>query len=78
MSLAQRMHFLLNVFQMTAIALVSVIDHIHGSHLFWDIRYVHIKTFAKNEKESETLIQMVRMYNQDIGMEFSFENVTCW
>ena len=29
MSLAQRMHFLQDVFQMTAIALVSVINHYH-------------------------------------------------
>ena len=42
MSLAQRMHFLLGVFQMTAIALVSVINHYHinGLHLFWDTLYV--------------------------------------
>ena len=29
-----------------------------------------IKMFDNNEKESETLIQTVRIYNQDIGMEF--------
>ena len=36
MSLAQRMDFLLDVFQMTAIAIVSVINnyHINGLHLF--------------------------------------------
>ena len=28
---------------------------------------------AKNEKELETLIQTVRIYNQDMGMEFSIE-----
>ena len=32
-----------------------------------------IKLFAKNEKELETLIQSVRMYTQDIGMEYSIE-----
>ena len=32
-----------------------------------------IKLFAKNEKERETLIQTVRIYNQDIGMEFGIE-----
>ena len=32
-----------------------------------------IKLFAKNEKELETLIQTVRIYNQDIGMEFGIE-----
>ena len=32
-----------------------------------------IKRFAKNEKELETLIHAVRIYRQDIGMEFSIE-----
>ena len=32
-----------------------------------------IKLFAKNEKELETLIHTVRIYSQDIGMEFSIE-----
>ncbi len=32
-----------------------------------------IKLFAKIEKELETLIQTVRIYSQDIGMEFSIE-----
>ena len=32
-----------------------------------------IKLFAKNEKELETLIYAVRIYNQDIGMEFGIE-----
>ena len=32
-----------------------------------------IKLFAKNEKELETLIQAVRIYSQDIGMEFGIE-----
>ena len=30
-----------------------------------------IKVFAKNEKELKTLIHAVRIYSQDIGMEFS-------
>ena len=36
MSLAQRMHFLQDVFQMTGIALVPVLNHYHinGLHLF--------------------------------------------
>ena len=44
MSLAQRMHFLKEVFQMTAIILVSVINHYHinGLHLFWDTQYLKI------------------------------------
>ena len=32
-----------------------------------------IKLFAKNEKELETLIPAVRIYSQDIGMEFGIE-----
>ena len=32
-----------------------------------------IKLFAKSEKELETLIHTVRIYNQDIGMEFGIE-----
>ena len=35
-----------------------------------------IKLFGKNEKELETLIQIVRIYSQDIGMEFGIENCT--
>ena len=32
-----------------------------------------IKLFAKNVKERETLIHTVRIYSQDIGMEFGIE-----
>ena len=32
-----------------------------------------MKLFAKNEKELETLIHAVRIYSQDIGMEFGIE-----
>ena len=32
-----------------------------------------IKLFVKNEKELETLIHAVRIYSQDIGMEFGIE-----
>ena len=32
-----------------------------------------IKLFSKNEKELETLIHAVRIYIQDIGMEFGVE-----
>ena len=31
------------------------------------------KLFAKNEKELETLLYAVRIYSQDIGMEFDIE-----
>ena len=37
-----------------------------------------IKPFSKNEKELETLIQTVRIYSQDIGIEFGIKkNVPC-
>ena len=41
MSQAQRMHFLKDMFQITAVVLVSVINHYHinGLHLFWDTLY---------------------------------------
>ena len=32
-----------------------------------------MKLFTKNKKELRTLLQAVRIYNQDIGMEFGFE-----
>ena len=35
-----------------------------------------IKLFAKNEKELETLLHAVRIYNQNIGMEFGIEKCT--
>ena len=35
----------------------------------------NVKLFAKNE--NETLIQTIWIYSQNIGMEFSIENVTC-
>ena len=33
----------------------------------------NIKLFAKNERESETLIQAVKIYCQEIGIEFGIE-----
>ena len=33
----------------------------------------NIKSFAKEEKELETLVHAVRIYSQDIGMEFGIE-----
>ena len=35
-----------------------------------------IKLFTKNEKGLETSIQTVRIYSQDIGIEFSMEKHT--
>ena len=34
-----------------------------------------IKILAKNEKELENPIHTVRIYSQDIGMEFALKNV---
>ena len=33
----------------------------------------YIKVFVKNEKELETLIKTIRIYNQDIGMKLDIE-----
>ena len=33
------------------------------------------KLFAENEKEFKTLIQALRSYTEDIGIEFCIENV---
>ena len=44
----------------------------------YNLKYIDgMKIFAKKEKEVETLIQTVRIYSEDIGMEFSIENVPC-
>ena len=34
----------------------------------------YVKLFAKYKKELETLIHAVRIYSQDIGIEFGIEN----
>ena len=36
----------------------------------------NIKLFSKNEKELENLTQIVRIFCQDIGMEFGIEKCT--
>ena len=36
-----------------------------------------IKPIAKNDKELETLIQVVRIYSDDIRMILGIENVPC-
>ena len=42
-----------------------------------DLMYTDdIKLFAKNKNEQETLIHTVRIYSQDIGMEFGIEKCT--
>ena len=41
---------------------------------FYQLMYMDdIKLFAINGKELETQIQTIRIYNQDIGMEFGIE-----
>ena len=35
-----------------------------------------IKPFSKKEKDLESLVQAIRIYSQDIGMEFSIEKCT--
>ena len=54
MSLAQRIRFLLDVLQVAAIALVSVINHRNsdGLHLFWDAIYNDKKMKNFNHKLS--------------------------
>ena len=37
-----------------------------------------IELFAKNEKEMKTWIQTVRIYSQDIEMEFGKEKCAKW
>ena len=37
------------------------------------LMYIDDKLFAKNEKELQTLILAVRIYSQDMGMEFGIE-----
>ena len=36
-----------------------------------------IKVLAKNEKELDTHQQTLRIYNQNMGMEFDIENELC-
>ena len=38
--------------------------------------FMYIKLFAKNENDTETLIQAVRIYSKDIGMEFGIDKCT--
>ena len=54
MSLAQRVHFLQNMFQMTALTFVSVINkyHINGLHLFWDTLYIILEKLKQTVKKN--------------------------
>ena len=39
--------------------------------------YMDYIKLLKNENEIKTLIQEVRLYNQDITMKFGIENIRC-
>ena len=58
MSPAQRMHFLQDVFQMTAIELVLVINHYHikGLHLFCDTLYFEFKLPNRSKRTQLVLL----------------------
>ena len=43
----------------------------------YHLMYMDIKLFAKNENELETLIHAVRIYSQDIRMEYGIKNMPC-
>ena len=62
MSLAQRVHFLQYVFQMSAISLVSVINHYHidGLHLFWNTQYKVRNTPELFQKYSDHINQPIK------------------
>ena len=36
-----------------------------------------LKLYAKNEKELDLLVQTVRLFSKDIGMDFGIESVQC-
>ena len=49
MSLAEKMHFLQIVSQMTAMVLVINHYHIDGLYLVWDILYFHVLLIDKTQ-----------------------------
>ena len=49
-----------------------------GISVFVKMYMDDIKVFEKDEKEPEALIQTMRIYSWDIGMNFGIENVPCW
>ena len=57
MSLAQRMHILLDVFQMTATAFVSVINYINRLHLFWDTLYIYVYIYEVHTISFQTFFK---------------------
>ena len=44
-----------------------------NDHMYMD----YIEIVAKNEKELETFIQTIRIFSQDLGMEFGLKNRPC-
>ena len=50
-----------------ALAAINLLNHKKINHQTY---MEDIKCFAKNVKELEKLIQVVRIYSQDIGIEF--------
>ena len=71
MFLFQRRHFLLHVFQMTAIALLSVMNryHTNGLHLFWD-------TLNENEKKKKNGYRVLYKVLQKIFLKLSIWHKT--
>ena len=72
MSLAQRMHFLQDVIQMTVIALVSVINHYHinGLHLFWDTLHIACIKYLKKDYDLKS--------KKDIQLKKNLYNSLCF
>ena len=60
------MHFFQDVFQMTAIVLVSVINHYHinGLHLFWDTLYANLSMviLCLEVRESPPLYVLIHIF----------------
>ena len=70
------MHFLQDVFQMTTIALISVINHYHinGLHLFWDILYIYIYINSElvNVLKSDLEWMIWKMKENNLGVKLFY------
>ena len=73
MSLAQRMHFLQDVFEMTTIALVSGINHnyINGLHL-----YMHVFTNSSTWEGYDSRL-IFKQNLTGLNSEFFFAEIGC-
>ena len=60
------MHFFKSLFQDSTLRLIDC---------NWNMD--DIKIFSKKEEELESLIQTIKIFSEDIGMEFGIENVPC-